>query len=149
MNTTEKQNIIANAYTTQTRDDGSEYVGINPATPAGVREKLLQCQHDSGLSFEFSYIIAEKACEVLTNATRYVDISDNIDGVLPIYTSEIMKIYLANSHIVDEGVEELGDPQGGSSEQRALLWWYNAIDAMSHSIADALELFDDEDEDTK
>ena len=92
-------------------------------------------QQNSGLSFDFSYNIASKVCDILINCEEWDVADESINEYLPIYTAEIMEIYKADSGTVDEACEELGE---GDSVARALNGWYLSISNMLHEVKEKL-----------
>lgn len=111
----------------------------------GIYKAISKAQHDSNLSFEFSYIIAGLAVDILKDVDWSDDdeITSLVDTSVPIYTNELMEIYKANSWAVDDAVRELGS---GDSEQNAKYGWYMQIESMVNAIKNNLLKLVDEDE---
>ena len=105
-----------------------------------VQQAVSKAQMHSGLSFDFSYSVAEKAVDVLLTVDNWNDddaLREAIDSNVPIYTGEIMEIYQANAWVVDEACEELGNT--GNSSDNAMRGWYMAIERMVQAIKGNLE----------
>jgi len=97
-------------------------------------EVVSAAMRDSDLSFEFSYAIAEKAADVLAELEDWENDDDDmmrelIDSAVPVYTYDLMKIYLSDSWAVDETIKELGD--AGDSTKNAAMAWYRLIEKMA------------------
>lgn len=103
-----------------------------------IYKAISKAMRDSGLSFDFSYEVANKAVDILAeNDWNNEDaINDGIDSAIPVYTHELMSIYTSDSWQVDEAVAELG---GGDSNRNAISGWYMAIDNMVQQIKTNLE----------
>jgi hypothetical protein len=111
-----------------------------------IYRAISEAQYKSGLTFDFSYEIAVKAVDILSELEDWDDdaiITEAVDSSVPIYTNELMKIYQGNSWAVDEAVDNIGG-SGEDSEQRAKYGWYEQIEQMTEAIkANLLELVDD------
>jgi hypothetical protein len=110
----------------------------NPRYP--IYRAISSAQHDSGLSFNFSYEVASKAVDILTEVNWDDEdaITEAIDSAIPVYTHELMSIYNDNAWIVDEAVQDLGDGDSEDSAKRAQMGWYRAIGDMVQSIKNNL-----------
>ena len=146
MNKQKIQKTLSELFTT-VKKNGSDDVTCfnddamtegNEAYP--VYKAVNKAMFDSNLSFNFSYEIATRAVDVLTESEDWEDedaLNEAIDAICPIYTYDIMRIYTADSWAVDEAVDELG--QGGDSSKNALYGWYNLITAMAYAIKSNIE----------
>lgn len=110
-----------------------------------VYKKVSEAMHDSGLSHDFSYEIANIAVDILTELRDWENddqITEAVDGAVPIYTHDLMRIYTSDSGAVDEGAEELGTD--GDSVARAQAGWYIAIQHMVNDIKNRLGELDND-----
>ena len=97
-------------------------------------------QHDSGLTFNFSYKVMDKALNVLSDLNDWKnddELCEAIDGCVPVYNSELAEIYASNSWMVDEAIKELGP--GEDSMKNAAYGWYKAISDMAYSLKNKLD----------
>lgn len=112
----------------------------NKAYP--IYQAVSEAQRASGLSFNFSYDIADKAVDVLlenwddANSDNYDSIVDAVDGAVPVYNSDLVKIYLSDWDVADDAMEEYGGE--GDSLDRARHGWFRAIESMVYAIRDNL-----------
>ena len=111
-----------------------------------IYKAVSDAQYKSGLTFDFSYDVANRAVDVLCEVEDWDNndaISEAVDSAVPIYTGEIMKIYQANSWAVNDSNEEYG--KEGDVTQQGMMAWYLQIYAMVRAIKDGLhELVDSE-----
>jgi hypothetical protein len=146
MNIKQKQELLAGLFTIVTKTDGkeyicfkSEYMDESNADKYAIYKIISNAQRESGLSFNFSYDIGEKAAGIVAELEDLDDedaITEAIDQAIPIYTDEIMSIYTRDSAAVDEAAEELG---GDDSNSRAVSGWYNEIRKMVYTIISELK----------
>lgn len=111
-----------------------------------IQQIISTAQHDSGLSFNFSYEIASRAVDILAGQDDWEEISEAVDSSVPVYNSDIAEIYSANAWAVDDAINEFGASDDADSIQRAQLGWFYAIENMARSIAGELEELIDEDD---
>lgn len=113
---------------------GSDVMMIgNEAYP--VYEAVSTAQRESGLTFDFSYRIVRKAIDVLLSVDDWEDVdamNEAIDAEIPVYTHELMEIYVSDYWSVDKAVEESG--MDGDTMQRTTLGWDGAIRDMAEAI---------------
>ncbi len=112
---------------TNTGDENYKYPYYRAVTDA---------MHDSGLSHNFSYEIASRAVDILLSVEDWKDetaMQEAIDGSVPVYTWDIMQIYINDSWAVDEAVTEMGYANN-TSEGRAKIGWYYVIENMVEAI---------------
>ena len=142
MNIQTKKDLLAKLYVPRAK--GLEGVCFNSeymrekATPdqKAIYNAVSKAQRESGLSYDFSYVIGEKAVDILTEVEDWKNedtLHDYIDQAVPIYTHEVMAIYTNDAWQVDEAVNEYGNDTM-ESEARAKLGWYMAIENMTHAI---------------
>jgi hypothetical protein len=116
----------------------SEYMDkSNLAYP--VYEAVSTCGFESNLTHSFSYEIMSRACSILCDLEDWDatdELQEQIDAMVPVYTSELMQVYAANSWAVDEAREEYGT--GENSDSDAGRAWYMLIERMTNSIMEAL-----------
>lgn len=112
-----------------------------------IYEACSETMCNSGLTFDFSYKVLEKAVNILSEC-RYIpdvaegneEIQEAVDAAVPCYTNELMSIYSNNYDVVDSY-----DDGGGNSVQRAQSGWYSIIDQVTQSLAVELsELIDND-----
>ena len=120
----------------------------NEAYP--IQQAISEAQRESGLSFDFSYVIAKKACDILAELEDWKDedaITEAVDAIVSVYTHDLMQIYASDSWAVDEAVEDMGS--GGDSITNAQYAWYRQIESMARDITQRLDdvIGDDEEED--
>ena len=118
----------------------SEYM-MDEHEAHAIYEAVSSAAFDSGLSHGFSYEIGERACGILADLDDWDDddsITEAVDGAVPIYTHELMKIYASNHSAVDEAVNELGDNHE-DSVQNAKMAWYLEIEKMVRAIKSNIE----------
>ena len=146
MDQNKKREVLARLFETSKRENGEEYIHFrldvmdkeNEAYP--VYQAVSDAAYNSGLSHEFSYEITSHACDILAEAEDWDnddDITERVDSAVPVYTSELMQIYTADSFAVDEAADEYGNE--GDSTKRAQMAWYSQIRDMVSSIRANLE----------
>lgn len=103
-----------------------------------IQEAVSDAMHNSRLSFDFSYIIGEKAADILAEVDWDDDdaITEAIDSAIPVYTNELMQIYVADNWAVDEAVNEFGNDE--DSSKNAIMAWYSQIRQMVEKIKNNL-----------
>ena len=114
-----------------------EYMDENaPEYP--IQQAVSNAMGDSELSFDFSYIIGEKAADILAEVDWDDDdaITEAIDSAIPVYTNELMQIYVADNWAVDEAVNEFGNDE--DSSKNAMMAWYSQIRQMVEKIKNNL-----------
>lgn len=80
-----------------------------------VYEAVSKSMHDSGLSFHFSYEIARRAVDILVDAENWEDddaqdqVQEMIACEVPMYNSDLMKIYASDWELADEARSEYGN----------------------------------------
>jgi len=136
---------LAKLFTTVKRTDDTE---VRTFTPEAMTEgneayatyrAVSDAMQAGGLTFDFSYRVADKAVDILVELEDWEDgdaISEAIDSAIPVYNQELMTIYADNSSAVDEVREELGSE--GNSTQLASQAWYNEIQKMVEAIKNNL-----------
>lgn len=105
-----------------------------------IYDIVSQAQHESGMTFDFSYVIAKSVCDILSNLDDWDDdddLGDAVDAEVPVYSSELMEIFESNSWAVDEAIEEYG--KGADVEKDASAAWYSLIRTMVIVIRDGLQ----------
>ena len=111
-----------------------------------VQQAVSDAMRNSGLTFDFSYLIAEKACDILVEVDDWEDedaITESVDAIMPVYTSDLMEIYASNSWAVDAAMEEMGN--GKDSASNAQMAWYMQISQMVEAIKGNLsDIIEDE-----
>ena len=138
-NTGEKDNTIVYADAYLLGKEGSPEYAIYSA--------VSDAAHSSGLTHSFSYEIVSAAVEVLSELETWGDttkeddeISNRVDGAVPIYNTELVTIYANNYHAVDEAMSEQGyNNDVFDSIKAAQIAWYYAIENMVHAIKINLE----------
>ena len=118
-------------FTTEAMTEGNEAYGTYRAVSDAMQE--------SGLTFDFSYVVAVKAVDILTELDNWEDedaITEAVDSAVPVYTHELMTIYADNSSAVDEAREELGSE--GDSSTLAQQAWFSEIQKMVNAIKENL-----------
>ena len=95
--------------------------------------------HKSGMSYNFSYEIMSKACDIVADYSfdsKYAedDLVEMIDNAIPVYTNELMTIYQQNWHLVDDANEELGGE--GDSVVHAQRGWYYILETTTRELAE-------------
>lgn len=115
--------------------------------PEGTTERALyelvsDIARDSGMSFDFSYRIMDKACSIVADYLMDSDGDDDdifelVDNAVPVYNHELMAIYQNDWEIVDEANEELGGE--GDSVAHAQRAWYYVIERMVSEVRDAVQ----------
>jgi hypothetical protein len=143
----EIQKKLAGIFTTVKRDNGDEFTTFTQESMRSDSElypiyiAISTAQRESGLSFDFSYKIAELAVDILAECENWEN-SDQTDELIeqavPIYTSELMEIYANDSWAVDEAIESMGGAEL-DSVARARVAWYYAIQGMLGAIANNLK----------
>ncbi len=140
------RDILARLFETSKRDNGEEYIHfrtdvMDKASDAyPVYQAVSDAAYDSGLSHGFSYEISSRAADILAESEDWDnddDIIEAVDSSCPIYTGEIMQVYISDSWAVDEAGEEYGNE--GDSTKRAQMAWYMLIRNMVQSIRTNLE----------
>ena len=125
----------------------NEYMKTENTVPYSIYQAISDVQQASGLSFDFSYVIAKKAVDILAELEDWDNddaIAEAVDGSVPIYTNELMTIYAHNGWAVDEAEAELGFG-GDTSMDRAKGGWYLQIQQMTQAIkTNLLKLVGDE-----
>lgn len=116
--------LLNKLFITKKRDNGEEFICYNDegdklgAFEKGTDLNLLYeavsgVMFNSGLSHGFSYEIASRAVDIVAEMEDITDgeedLTEAIDGAVPIYTFDLMEIYKADSASVDEAAEEYGD----------------------------------------
>ena len=142
--------LLGGLYVPQENGEGGlafnfEYMKTGADEDAhAVYQAVSKAQFDSGLSFSFSYEIGGMAVSILEEE----DWSDEealleaINRAIPIYISDLMKIYVSNHDSVDEAALEYG--YEGDSVDRARWGWYTELRNMVDSIQSNIEkLIDD------
>lgn len=113
---------------------------MNPANKNYSIYKIVSAvMQSSGLSHNFSYEVASRAVSVLAECqdiNNDNELQEAIDSACPIYTNEIMTIYMYDHNAVDEAVAEMGS--GKDSEHNAKLAWYLEIQKMVFAIKNKL-----------
>lgn len=112
----------------------------HPLSP--IREAVSNAMHDSGLTHNFSYEIANIAVDILAGDRDWNDndeLCEAIDNCVPVYNSTLMTIYLDNWNSVDEAVKDMGGESDGAV-RNAQKGWYLEIQAMIDAIKHNLEL---------
>lgn len=142
MNKSEIKDILSRLFVP--RSEGLEGVCFrdeymdkaNKAYP--VYQAVSDAQRESDLTFDFSYNIANRAVDILSELEDWEndDITEAVDASCPIYTAEIMAIYQGNHWAVDEAIQELGS--GEDSLKNALYGWYRQIEQMTEAIRSKL-----------
>lgn len=117
----------------------NDYMDKANAEKYAIYEAVSDAMHDSGLSHDFSYAVAEKAVDVLTDRDEIDwldadDLTNLIDNAVPVYNGELMEIYANDWGTVDKACEELGIDKKATSVERARLGWYYAIEQMAQAI---------------
>ena len=111
-----------------------------------IYRAISDAQHDSGLSFNFSYEIASRAVDILSEIDDWNDddaVTEAVDSSVPIYNNVLMKIYQSDHWAVDEAVKEMGI--GDDSIKNAQYGWYMQIEQMTEAIkSNLLELVEAE-----
>lgn len=110
-------------------------------------ELVSNIAYNSGMTFDFSYSVISKACDV---ASEYLldsegnedNINELVDNAVPVYNHELMQIYVSNWDIVDEASGEMCGSDD-NSVQRAQYAWYYIINRMTHEIIDAVSEYND------
>src|SRR3990167_4708116 len=105
-------------------------------TKHAIYQAISEAQRKSNLSFNFSYEIANKAVDILSDLEDWNDddaITEGVDSSVPVYTNQVMEIYKSDSWAVDEAVNNIGG-SGADSEQRAKYGWYEQIQQMAGAI---------------
>lgn len=135
------QALIGGIFGTISAPEGDRVVFTAEAMREGsvsyeLHEAVSKAMFESELSFGFSYKIASRAVYIMANMKDMMDdneeITEAIDGAVPVYTSEIMEIYASDHWAVDEAVKEFG--AGEDSEQNAKSAWYEQISQMIYAI---------------
>lgn len=154
MNKEKVKKYLASLFTTgkgNNEDDviivfQDEYMHRENAEKYAIYKAVSGAQHNSGLSFDFSDEISSRAVDVLVEVDDWEDddaITEAIDGQIPIYTHDIMKIYQSDSWAVDEARKEFGSD---NSEKDAQMAWYSQIRQMVYVIKENLmEVIDESD----
>jgi len=125
----------------------SEFMNKEHHEAYPIQRIISNAQRESGLSFDFSYEIASRAVDVLSNVDDWEDddaITEAVDSSVPIYTYDLMKIYASDSWAVDETREEMGTAE--NSEKQAQWAWYAQIESMVQSIKSKVEEIINEDD---
>ena len=121
----------------------SQFIGntstLNEKYP--IYQAVSEAMRTSGLSFDFSYSVAQKAVNVLTHLEDWEDRdgmnSEYIDSEVPVYNHELMQIYLSDWWAVDEVAEEFGDIH--DTMQGARMAWFKQIEQMVEAIINNLK----------
>lgn len=111
---------------------------INPKYP--VYKAVSEAMRESGLSFDFSYKVANQAVNILVEAEDWNNedtIHEQVDSSVPVYNYELMQIYVSDWDVVDEAKAEFGE--GRDSIANAQQGWYYAIEQMVTAIKSNLE----------
>lgn len=136
------RNILANLFKTSKREDNEEYIHFNTdymrrenTDSYAVYQAVSNAGFESGLTHSFSYEIMSRAADILADLADWNDddaIIEAVDQGVPIYTNELMQIYVSNSWAVDEAAEEYGSE--GDSTDRARWAWGSQIRSMVYAI---------------
>lgn len=105
-----------------------------------VYQAVSDAMHDSNLSFDFSYSVADRAISALLSVDNWDDedaLQEAIDNNVPVYNNQLMTIYLADWDIVDQTCDDNGII-GYDSVKRASIGWYSAMQDMVSSIINKL-----------
>jgi uncharacterized protein YktA (UPF0223 family) len=123
-------------------DDGKivfnqDYLNPDNQDKYTIYQAISKAKHASNLSFDFSYLVADKAVGILTDLEveeweNDEKINEMVDGCIPIYTSDLIEIYQSDSWAVNEARKEFG--VGKDCETEAQLAWYQAIKQMTYEI---------------
>lgn len=111
-----------------------------------IYKAISNVMHNSGLTFNFSYEVAQKAVDIIIaciedgKSENEDFVSEQIDNAIPVYNNELMIIYANDYSIVDSAVEELG---AGDSIENAKAGWYVAIRGMVEEIRMKIEEISD------
>lgn len=141
---TETKKLLAGLFTTIKADEGErivfsgEYMNRDNAEKYALYEIVSGAMHESGLTHGFSYEIGSRAVDVVADLEDMKDddaITEAVDAIIPVYISDLMEIYQANSWAVDESREEHGS---ADSAKDAALAWYSLIDNMTRNIIEKL-----------
>lgn len=140
--------ILAGIFETITiKEDEEERIIFKPSAMDKTNKEypvfkaISDAQHNSGLSYDFSYLVADKAVNILAELENWKDdeaITEAIDACIPVYTYDLMKIYQSNNWAVDEANEEFGISNKGT-ESQAQMAWYKQISEMVASIKENLK----------
>lgn len=145
--------MVGDLFTTMMLDDQTERIIYNKAYINAendtVEHELYQLTsniaHNSGLSFDFSYEIMQRACAIVAELPIWngddIDSDDGIheavDNAVPVYNAELLKIAnMHDYHLIDEAMSEHGaaDIIGACS-----VAWYNAIYSAVYEIVETIE----------
>jgi hypothetical protein len=162
MNKSELLKLLPNLFYSKKIEDEVEricftdsYMNRENINEYAIYKAVSEAQHNSGLTFDFSYEVASRAVDVITTLIDQYDddlanledsdnITEAVDGIIPVSTHDLMQIYQSNSWLVDEARQELGND--GDTTQQAQQAWYKAINDMVHAIIPALQELIDEEE---
>lgn len=100
----------------------------------------------SGMSYNFSYEIMSKACDIVADYSFDSDYTKDdlfavIDNAIPVYTNELMTIYQQNWHLVDDANEDLGGE--GDSVAHAQRGWYYILDITARELSEKVSAYND------
>ena len=142
MNQKQIKATLEHIFETVERNDGSEVRAFTPASmheDSGeypIQQAISKAMQDSGLTFDFSYEVADKAVDILAESEDWTDqdaINEAIDLAIPVFTFDLMEMYASDSWQVDEAVKEMGG-DNEDSVKRAQIGWYVAIQNMTNAI---------------
>lgn len=116
-----------------------DYMDKNNEELYTIYTEVSDAQRESGLTFGFAYEIGSRAVDILQEVDWNDEdaIREAIDQAVPIYTNELMTIYLGDYSVIDEMEEVWGNSCDCVS--RAQRGWYYAIENMLQAIKSKLE----------
>ena len=147
------EKILSNLFEIAHKDTDNERIVFKQSSMKkenideyAVYQVVSDVMHNSGMSFNFSYEVANKTVDVITTLSDQYDgnwdnddaKTESIDAIIPVYTHDLMQIYQDNSWLVDEAMSEYGTP-GNDSNKNAAMGWYHAISNMVNELIPKLE----------
>ena len=115
-----------------------EYMKAENVDKYKIYKAVSDAMHESGLTHDFSYSVANKVVYILGEAEDWEDndyIQESINSSIPVYNYELMTIYQDNFWAVDEAVSEFGHRDSIANAQMA---WDMLMEQMLDSIKEKL-----------